>query len=252
MGITSTTASVSAGGSVLNYFPPINISTPFNPSLKIIYDPPEYSFTPTVLGLFVRCSDHTALIYYDINGDPPTFNSLYATYDSPYIVVNTFFKGSRNRTISFIAVTTDSLSGIKSHSQPYKLNFFVEGSARINSFGFLVPGVESGGYFIRVGLEMVASARATSGGSQEFADFFSRDTIGNSGIGTYPGQVTELLLTDLDPDLIGFEGGFPGILFITFQLTLYIKVNVSINQQYGILVPYHTGSVNIIIFFCHI
>lgn len=52
-------------------------------------------------------------------------------------------------------------------------------------------------------LEAVATARATTG-SQEFADFFN-----SNGIGTYLSQIRALQLTQLDPDLTGFEGGFP-------------------------------------------
>jgi len=43
----------------------------------------------------------------------------------------------------------------------------------LRSFGYFVPGVESGGNFVRVGLEMKALARAQLVGGQEYADFFT-------------------------------------------------------------------------------
>ena len=77
-------------------------------------------------------------------------------------------------------------------------------------------------------LEAVATARATTG-SQEFADFFN-----SKGIGTYSGQIIPLQLTQLDPDLTGFEGGFPA--------------NTSSSKYHGYLIPFHNGRV--ILFLC--
>lgn len=72
-------------------------------------------------------------------------------------------------------------------------------------------------------LENVASARATTT-SQEFADFYS-----TNGIGTYEGQVRPMKLINIDPDLTGFEGGFP--------------TNTSTEKYHGYLIPYHNGRV---------
>ena len=69
-----------------------------------------------------------------------------------------------------------------------------------------MPGVESGGYFVRVGIEMSAEARAQLAGGQEFADFATE-----LGIGTYSDQLRLLHLLSIDPDLNGFEGGFTGM-----------------------------------------
>lgn len=71
------------------------------------------------------------------------------------------------------------------------------------SYGFLVPGVNGGGYFVRITLEMESKARAQLAGGQEFADF--NTTL---GIGTYQNQLRLIHLPSIDPDLIGFEGGF--------------------------------------------
>lgn len=68
-----------------------------------------------------------------------------------------------------------------------------------------MPGVETGGYFTRVGIEESAAARAQLAGGQEFADFATE-----LGIGTYSDQLRLLHLPSIDPDLDGFEGGFTG------------------------------------------
>ena len=73
--------------------------------------------------------------------------------------------------------------------------------------------METSGYFVKFVIENVATARATTTG-QEFANFFSKN-----GIGTYDGQVHPLKLDVLDPDLVGFEGGFPG------STSVYIKMH---------------------------
>jgi hypothetical protein len=56
-----------------------------------------------------------------------------------------------------------------------------------------------------VGLEIEAAARAQLAGGQEFADFATP-----LGVGTYATQIRALYLLGIDPDLQGFEGGFPG------------------------------------------
>jgi hypothetical protein len=55
-------------------------------------------------------------------------------------------------------------------------------------------------------IESSAAARAQLAGGQEFADFNT-----SLGIGTYADQMRLLHLPTIDPDLIGFEGGFGGM-----------------------------------------
>jgi len=177
-------------------------------SLILVVDPPEGHSSPAALGVFARASDPDAVVFYDTNGNSPTFNSKNLSYRSPFIELDTPFQASRNRTIAMIAyLETENEDGTVTivRSELIRRNYFVEGSARENSFGFLVPGVESGGFFIKFGLEIAAQARAQVAGGQEFANFSS-----NLGIGTYDVQVAALDLVSLDPDLTGFEGGFPG------------------------------------------
>lgn len=214
----------------------VNNSGTLMSDLTIFIDPPEGHSSPAALGVFVRASDPEAVVYYDEQGGNPkllTTNNL--TYDSPYLQLDTPFKASRNRTITFIArlrVITE-VAGVEETnyyvSEIVTRHFFVEGSARALSYGHLVPGVESGGFFVSFGLEMAATARAQVAGGQEFADF--NTTL---GIGTYLNQVAALNLTKIDTDLTGFEGGFPGtlmplhaqpdmlsIVHLTYSVTIY-------------------------------
>ena len=179
-------------------------SITLDPELILYVDPPDGHSSPAALGVFARANDPTALVYYDEFGKNPFLNSTFLTYSTPYIQLDTPFKASRNRTLSVVAVMTDE-TGAKTRSEQYILHYFVEGTARPSSYGFLVPGTESGGYFVRFGIEIAATARAQVAGGQEFADFFT-----NLGIGTYATQISALHLISLDPDLQGFEGGFPG------------------------------------------
>lgn len=180
-------------------------------ALTIYYDPPNGHMEPTALAIFVRAYydgaeneySQNARIYYDATGAELTLNSSYADYASPYIELTTAFKAIRYKTISLIAVTDKESGQVRSNK--ITLNYIVEGGARPKSYGFLVPGIESGGYFLGIELETAAAARAQAAGSQEFADFTTE-----LGIGTYETQIQALRLTDLDPDLTGFEGGFAG------------------------------------------
>jgi hypothetical protein len=176
-------------------------------SLVLYIDPPNGHSSPAALGVFVRASDPNALVYYDENGGEPTLTSPYMTYDTPYIQLDTPFKAKRERVLTVVAVVMDE-NGVH-RSKQYRLKYNVEGAARKNSFGFLVPGIESSGYFVRYGIEIKAKARAQVAGGQEFADFNTY-----LGIGTYSGvdqaQIAALNLLLIDPELQGFEGGFPG------------------------------------------
>jgi hypothetical protein len=178
-----------------------------NSSTLILYaDPPSGHSSPHAMSAFVRANDKNALVYYDDKGELPTLESPFLTYDTPYIQLDTPFKASRNRTLIVIAVVIDE-TGIY-RSQQITLRYFVEGAARPFSYGFLVPGIESGGYFLRYGVEIAATARAQVAGGQEFSDFFT-----DLGIGPYGTQITPLNLLRFDQDLTGFEGGFPGTLW---------------------------------------
>lgn len=176
-----------------------------DPELILYIDPPNGHSSPAALGVFVRANDPDAIIYWEELGDSPSLDSTNPlTYNTPYIQLDTPFKASRNRTLKVIAVVTDE-EGALTRSEEITMNYFVEGTARPYSYGFLVPGIESGGYFLRYGIEIAATARAQVAGGQEFADFFT-----NLGIGTYSTQIKTLDLLSIDPELTGFEGGFPG------------------------------------------
>lgn len=186
-------------------------------TLSIIYDPPNNHMEPSAISVFARGSDPISVIYYELDSDgttcnDPTTSSNMITYSTPYIEVKTLFKGKRNRILKLIAVILNDVTGIPIYrSQQYELNYIVEGGDRPYSYGFLVPGTESNGYFLRFRIQVPATARAQSASGQEFADFFSY-----LGYGTYPStpypQIKALNLVNIDPDLQGFEGGFAGMI----------------------------------------
>ena len=201
-----------------------------DPTLQIFYDPPINASIPHALGLYVWCNNKDAKIYYNLDALgallPVTFDNEYVNFESPYIHISTPYQSGRLRIVQLIAVVSSGAS--YKISSLLKLQYYVEGSDRPNSFAFFVPGVNSDGYFLKVAIENKASARAQSAGSQEFGDFYSKD-----GIGTYAATVTAtsqasyLRLLDIDSDLTGFEGGIP--------------YNTSSGKHYGVLIPWHNG-----------
>ena len=221
-------------GRRLQTYPSIESSIAYSSDITIMYDPPDRSFSPCALALYTRANFESAKIYYEFEEpysqvvDSPTLYSAYTTWGSPYIHLNTPFGATRNRTVEFIAVYLDGENLVRSN--PIRLKFIVEADARPLAFGFLVPGVETNGYFVKFVIEMKAAARAQVAGGQEFADFYTE-----LGVGTYDKQVIPLKLNDItsnptvDADLTGFEGGF------TVNCTRRL-------EHYGILVPYHSGT----------
>lgn len=203
-----------------------------DPTITLLYDPPSGSFSPTALGVYVQVTNplytQSAKIYYEfevINAystslviipQNPTLASKSCGFSNPYIHMNTPFGARRNRTLTIVAVVDGK------RSLQHTMWYIIEADSRPDAFGFLVPGVETSGYFVKFIIEMSAAARAQAAGGQEFADFYTA-----SGVGTYQGQLYPLPLSKLDPDLTGFEGGF--------------SVNCSATQHYGILVPFHNG-----------
>jgi hypothetical protein len=174
-------------------------------TLKLRVLPEDGTFSPTALAAFVRSDSTKAKIYYTIDGDSPTLKSSWLTYDSPYLHIETPFYSGRRRKVTAVAVEI-GLDGSYYRSEEVTYYYLVEGSDRPGAYGFLVPGVESSGYFLRVALEVEAAARAQVSGSQEFADF--NTTL---GLGPYSSQIRALHLPSIDPDLTGFEGGFSGM-----------------------------------------
>lgn len=63
---------------------------------------------------------------------------------------------------------------------------------------------------------MASKARAQLATSQEFADF--NTTL---GIGTYSDQLQLIHLPSIDPDLIGFEGGFSSKYFFSSLIIIF-------------------------------
>eukprot|EP00605_Chrysophyceae_sp_TOSAG23-4_P002863 GSChrysophyteH1.ASY1.ANO1.3153.1 assembled CDS len=197
--------------------------------LEIFYDPPNNTFSECALGVFVRANKEDAKIYYEFEDvytkivADPTLDSAFLTFDSPYVHLNTPFGASRNRAVNLVIVWFNPMLQSLVRSPLLALRYVVEANARPESFGFLVPGVESSSYFLKFVIEMKAAARAQVAGGQEFADFYTE-----LGVGTYQNQIIPMHLLDLHEDLNGFEGGF--------------SVNCSSRvKHYGILVPFHNG-----------
>jgi len=211
-------------------FPSIASSIPLHNDLNLFIDPPDGSFSPCALGLFVRSNKDTAQIYYEFEDvytqvvAEPSIASAFTTWNAPYIHLNTPFGATRNRSVTIIAVWWDYSQQKFVRSNSMALHYIVEADARPLAYGYLVPGVESSSYFLKFVIEMKAAARAQVAGGQEFADFNT-----DLGVGTYLNQIIPMRLLDMHPDLTGFEGGF--------------TVNCTKNtRHFGILVPFHNGA----------
>lgn len=124
-------------------------------SLTLLYDPPDQHVSPTALGVYVQSNDPSAVIYYEFDGSMPTFSSPYVTVSTPYIEMDTPYLASRNRSITIVAVqkTYDGYA----RSEQYTLNYYIEATNRPYSYGFLVPGIETSGYFLKVGFSLILS-----------------------------------------------------------------------------------------------
>ena len=222
--------------------------------LTVMWDPPVGASCPTTLSVYVQATDPNAIIFYETNvaeesNAPLNMTSRVATSNRPYIQIQTPFRRyidgtaiepftMRNMTLSLVAVSTYNQFWIR--SQVYRLRYYIEGQARRNATGFLVPGIETDGWFIKFRMEMRSSLRAEAAIRQELADYdttsvspdpitgiISKARLHRIATGTYRNQLNLLHLTELDPALTGFDGGFP--------------VNTSDHRQYGILVPHHNG-----------
>ena len=211
-------------------YPTIVSSLPLHSDLNLFIDPPDKSFSPCALGLFVRSNKDTANIYYEFEDvytqivPEPSLASAFTTWNAPYIHMATPFGATRNRSVTIVAVWFDYTQQKLVRSNSMALRYVVEADARPLAYGYLVPGVESSSYFLKFVIEMKAAARAQVAGGQEFADFNTE-----LGVGTYLGQVIPMRLLDLHPDLNGFEGGF--------------TVNCSeTTRHFGILIPFHNGA----------
>ena len=135
-------------------------------SLKLMWDPPSGHFSHTTLALYVEATFPDALVFYEFAMLEPNITSPVAVTGSPYIQLQTPFEGIlvspallRNLTITLVAVRMKD--NIFYRSQIQVLHYFVEGQARKNSYGFLVPGVETSGKFVRFKLEEVLFLRYT-------------------------------------------------------------------------------------------
>lgn len=124
----------------------------FSEEMILLYDPPSGHFSPTALGVYVSVVgkySQTALVYYSFSKEGPTLLNSYATFTSPYIQVDTPFGASRTRTLTIVAIQEIPSGFIR--SKQHTLTYYVESLSRPYSYGFFVPGIETSGYFLRVG-----------------------------------------------------------------------------------------------------
>lgn len=174
----------------------------------------------SALSLYARASDETARVYYSTTGLPPTFSSPHLTHDTPYLHLD---DAPPLYLVAFSSFTDVFGETHVARSKQLKVVFHAEAKERPASYGYLVPGVESGGFFVGIRLEMNFSAiRGQRPEGQEFAEYYS-----HLGKGPYKDQLNVLQLTAVDGELQGFEGG--------------VFVNGSDGRRYGVLVPHHNG-----------
>lgn len=174
---------------------------------------------PTALAVYARPTDNNARVYYTIDGSDPTFESPYVMFNTPYIHLT---NGSFLQLIAFSSMIDVYGHSHFARSRLYQIRYHAEASKRPDGYGYLVPGIETSGYFVGLRLEMNFSAiRAQKPKGQEFAEYYSY-----LGKGPYKNQLTLLPLLETDPDLTGFEGGY----FIN-----------SSSHNYAVLVPHHNG-----------
>ena len=189
--------------------PIIDLSFVLSPNITLFVDPPNNYYCISQHYLYFQATPFKdTIIYYEFDNNLPTLSSFYVTSSNPYIQLElpAGFIG-RQRNITIVAV-----SGGNKRSEQLLLSYYIESNFRPSSYGFMVPGYDSGGYFTAINLEMNATVLATSAignGVQQFADFNA-----NQGSGTYSTQVLALDLKAIDPELVGFEGGFSGMTHI--------------------------------------
>ncbi len=104
--------------------------------LQLYIDPPEGHFSPTALGVFMRCispkgESANARVYYTLDDTEPTKFSTYTTYDHPYVHVDTPFKVGRARKIRAIC-TEKAIDGNTYRSELITRHYIIEGSSRPN------------------------------------------------------------------------------------------------------------------------
>lgn len=150
-----------------------DVNNPLWNWLNLLVDPPTQAFSPSALGVFARANSETAVVYYNL-GDaedaPYHSTATQADYENPYIHVDTPFLAPRVRILTLVAMDWDGVNTNFLRSPQYVMNYTVEADDRekrytwlwhridlidlkifVYSYGFLVPGPETNGSFLRVG-----------------------------------------------------------------------------------------------------
>ena len=77
--------------------------------------------------------------------------------------MNNPFGSKRNRTLTIVAVVNAQFvdgKWVGMRSEQHQMWYIIEASARPLAYGFLVPGVETTGHFVKFVIEAAAAARA--------------------------------------------------------------------------------------------
>lgn len=114
----------------------ISVYNPATNPLQLYIDPPEGYFASTALGVFMRCispkgeSENTR-VYYTIDGDEPTKQSPFTTYQYPYVHIDTPFRVGRSRIFKALC-TERSIDGNTYRSELITRHYTIEASSRPN------------------------------------------------------------------------------------------------------------------------
>jgi hypothetical protein len=97
--------------------------------LDLLVDPPEGFFSPSALGVFLRCTSPGARVFWTLDGTAPTRLSSYTTYEEPYVHINTPFRAGRYRILRAVATET-WIDGFLYRSPEITRHYIVEASER--------------------------------------------------------------------------------------------------------------------------
>ena len=88
------------------------------------------------LSVFVRASNPRATIHYTLDGTAPTLSSPSATYDAPYIHIDTPFGADRRRFLRVIAVVLE-IDSEYTISEEVQNQYYVEATDRPDRYRFI-------------------------------------------------------------------------------------------------------------------
>lgn len=102
--------------------------------LKLYIDPPEGYFSPTALGVFMRCisvkgTSTETKVYYTVDGDEPTKIDSYTTYQEPYVHIITPYQVGRSRVFKAVCIEK-GIDGNTYRSELLTRHYTIEAASR--------------------------------------------------------------------------------------------------------------------------